>query len=47
MKKIDMRCRPAIKSLQSSWIYDTESMVHFAKYFGGILSCRVCQTKIH
>ena len=35
MKKIDMRCRPAIKSLNSSWIYDTESMVHFAKYFGG------------
>ena len=34
MKAIDMRCRPPIRSLQDSWIYDTESMVHFAKYFG-------------
>ena len=35
MKAIDMRCRPAIKGLQNQWIYDTENMVHFAKYFGG------------
>ena len=35
MKAIDMRCRPAIKGLQDQWIYDSENMVHFAKYFGG------------